>query len=218
MAWAPTPPSRPSGPGDRAPSPPAEGVPPAVPSNAPSKAPPAVPSEPTSPGRRSRSARARWIVAVVLVVALAVVAGRQWEQQSAASDTAAVVSARAHDSDIGQALARDRVSADLPLGYQPGPDLPFPGDSYRLLADTRPGAPVSSARWRVWIGEGVDSSQLCVVAAFTSAQELVDCYPAESLYTSLFTIASPVGSEPLAIRLDRGDVTVNGTRVVASGR
>lgn len=212
MAWAPTPPSRPSGPGDRGSPPPAQVVPPREPPG------PITPSEPAPPGRRSRSTRAWWIAGVVLVVALGVVAGRQWQQQSAASDAAAIVSARAHDSDIGQALARDRVSADLPLGYQPGPDLPFPGDSYRLLADTRPGAPASSPRWRVWIGEGVDSSQLCIVAAFTSAQELVNCYPADRLYTSLFTITSPVGDESLAIRLDEGDVTVDGKRTAASGR
>jgi hypothetical protein len=211
MAWAPTPPSRPSGPGDRQSPPPAERVPATDPTGS------TVPGQ-EARGRRSRSARVSWIAALVLVVALAVVAGRQWDERSAASDAAAIVSARAHDSDIGRALARDRVSADLPLGYQPGPDLPFPGDSYRLLADTRPGAPSSSPRWRVWIGEGVDPSQLCIVAAITSAQELVTCYPADRLYTGLFTITSPVGDEALAIRLDEGDVTVDGMRVVAGGR
>ncbi|RKR75335.1 hypothetical protein [Frondihabitans australicus] len=196
MTWSPTPPPRATRPGD---VPPAHAAPSAT--------------APSVPIRRRRIRLALVALALVAALALAFTAGGQFERQTSARSGAATLTARERASDIGTALDRPRRAADLPVGYQAGPDLPYPGDSYRLLYDESPHAAADAPRWRVWVGEGVDASQLCVVAAYTEVQELVDCYPAAQLYTGTFTVASPVGSAPLAINVVSGDVIVNGHAV-----
>lgn len=169
---------------------------------------PVVSTGATPPGRPPLVGKLLVAAAIVAVGIGAFVAGSQSAAQQAASTARTSIGTAERDSDIARALARPRRDADLPTGYQPGDAAPFAGNSYRLLHDSAPGAGSETPRWRVWVGQGIDENQLCIVSAYDPLQVLSTCYGRTQLFTGTFTITSPVGSAPLGVRLTRGAVSI----------
>lgn len=171
-----------------------------------------VASRPVGLVPRPRTSRRRIALVAgiaVLLVAGGVAAGVQLARHSAATTTATVLSRAEADSDLGRALARPQQPSDLPLGYQSGSGSAYPGDSYRLLFDGQPRAGSAVLRWRVWVGQGIDSGYLCLVAAYNSARSVSTCLPRAEMLTSTVTLTSPVGVQPLSVAITAGRVVVD---------
>ncbi|RPE78067.1 MULTISPECIES: hypothetical protein [unclassified Frondihabitans] len=145
----------------------------------------------------------------VLLVAGGVTAGIQLAQHNAITTSATALARAETDSDLGRALARPQQPSDLPLGYQSGSGSAYPGDSYRLVFDGQPRAGSAVLRWRVWIGQGIDSGHLCLVAAYNSARSVSTCLPRAEMLTSTVMLTSPVGVQPLSVTITAGRVVVD---------
>lgn len=106
---------------------------------------------------------------------------------------------------LSRALDRAEVPTDaLPVAIRGEVDL----GSSRVIYDEDPSLSATADRWRLWVGYGVDSAQVCFVATYDNVGDAVSCVPKQRALVDRVVLVSTLPGRRFEMLANGGAIAV----------
>lgn len=167
------------------------------------------PDEPAPDPRARRRRRAPlWIggaLVVLLVAGAAIQGATSATRQATESEPVASDPSSFRTSVLSAALNRAEVPTDaLPEAIRGEVDL----GSSRVVYDEDPSLAATADRWRLWVGYGVDTNQVCFVATYDNVGDAVTCVPKERALLDRVVLVSTLPGRRFEMLTNGGAIAV----------